>query len=280
MRVLTASAAVIALLAALVACPQAKQPGVNSAVSSPRSEVVDTQLGLVTTPPTGATATTLKTADGYNVAAWYWAPTGKQAPGIILVHQRGRDKSSWGSLPALLTKEGYAVIAVDLRGHGQTTGLDKRRVPLENLTDADYKGMLKDVAAADKFLRQQKNVDGDRIGIIGASIGANLAIMYLAQDRRIRTAVCLSPGLDYKGLKPLDYMKAVDKRPLYLLAGKGDEYSANSAAELSHAGDAKGPKSLRLFEGSDHGTDLLRSQDGLDRTIASGWLLNYLPPKR
>src|SRR5205085_10092517 len=99
-------------------------------------------------------------------------------------------------------------------------------------------------------------------------------------DRHVRTAVCLSPGLDFKGLKPLDVMQQVDKRPLYLIATKGDEYSAKSATELSKAGMTDGPKSLRLFEGNEHGTDMLSAHEGLDITIASGWLLNYLPPKR
>jgi dienelactone hydrolase len=222
----------------------------------------------------------MTTKDGYHVAAWYWPPSLKLAPGVLLLHQRGKDKSSWGRFPELLTKQGYAVLAIDLRGHGETTGPDGKRGSVNALTDADYMAMLNDVSAADDFLHKQKGVDADRIGIIGASIGANLAIMYLAGDRHVRTAVCLSPGLDFRGLKPMEYMKKVDKRPLYLIASKGDEYSAKTADELSRAGTPDGPKSLRLFQGNEHGTDLLRANEGLAQTIASGWLLNYLPPKR
>jgi hypothetical protein len=90
----------------------------------------------------------------------------------------------------------------------------------------------------------------------------------------------MSPGLDYRGLEPLECMVAVDKRPIYFIASKEDEYSAQSAAQLAAAGIEGGPKSVRLFDGDEHGTDLLKANEGLDRTIVSGWMLNYLPPVR
>jgi len=258
---------------ALCACPEAKQATSTAVMSSAQVR------GSL---PQGANATTLSTSDGWKIAAWYWAPraANAKAPGVILLHQRAKDKSSWGSLPAQLVKQGYAVIAIDLRGHGESVGPGGKHVDFNDLTDPEYTAMLRDVRAADQYIGSQPGVDGDRIGIIGASIGANLAIIYLSSNRHVRTAVCLSPGLDYHGLKPLDYMKAVDKRPLYLIAAKGDADSANAADALSRAGTIDGPKSLRLLEGSAHGTDLLASSEGLDKTIATGWMLNYLAPKR
>lgn len=261
---------------------------VNSAVAprsevKSRSEVVEAVMpahrGSVVVP-TGARSVTLDTDDGYRVAGWYFAPTAKPAPGVILLHQRGRDKSSWGDLPQQLVRQGFAVISIDLRGHGQTLGLPPRPSGGVVSEKPDFLSMLQDVAAADVFLSAQPGVQADRIGIIGASLGANLAIVYLADDRRVRTAVALSPSLDYGGLRPLEHMRAVDKRPLYLIASRGDKHSADCAAELSAAGTPDGPKSLRLFDGDEHGTDLLDANEGLDRTIASGWLLNYLPPQR
>ncbi|MDQ3023823.1 MAG: alpha/beta fold hydrolase [bacterium] len=269
-----------ATLFALVACPAARAELELKANAGQFSEAVAGRMPGVQTVPAGAKLVSLTTTDGWRIAGHYWPPSGKQAPAVILLHQRGRDKTSWGALPKLLTKQGYAVLAIDLRGHGESKAPGGKRVAVSDLTDADFCAMLGDVAAADKHLTAQSGVDKDRIGIIGASIGANLAVAYLAGDRRVRTAVCLSPGLDYKGLRPLDFMEKVDKRPLYLLATKGDKYSADSAAQISKAGTTDGPKSLRLFEGSEHGTDMLAANEGLAVTIASGWLLNYLPPVR
>lgn len=226
----------------------------------------------------------MRAADGTVVAGWYWqaklAPKQKLAPGVLLLHMRGRDKSGWGSLPDTLRDEGYSVLAVDLRGHGETVNALGQREPLESLTDGDYQNMLFDVGAAASWLRQQSGVDSERIGIIGASIGANLGVLYAAQDRKVRTVVCLSPGLDYRGLKPLPALTAYDKRPLYLIAAKGDRESYAASEKLRDAAMLAKPASLRSFNGSEHGTELLRVHPGLDKTITTGWLLNYLPPAR
>jgi dienelactone hydrolase len=257
------------LLLASTACPLAK-PGAGG---TPSAGAVQVSL------PAGARAATLTTGDGYKVAAWFWGVKGNNtAPGIILLHQRGKDKSSWGALPGKLVAEGFAVIAIDLRGHGQTTDPSGQVTPLVSLRDADYQAMLNDVAAAHAYLCQQQGVDGDRVGIIGASIGANLALLYGAQDRRVRTIVALSPGLDFKSLQPIPAMKPLDKRPIFLIAATGDKYSLDSIHELAKAAIKDAPVRTREFPGNAHGTDLLTAQAGLEEIIVSGWLLNYLPP--
>jgi dienelactone hydrolase len=234
--------------------------------------------------PAHAQNVTLQTADGMAVAGWYWpaklAPKQKLAPAVLLLHMRGKDKASWGGLPETLRLEGYSVLAIDLRGHGETTNSQGRSLPLESLRDSDYSNMLFDVGAAHAWLRQQPGIDAERLGIIGASIGANLGILYAAQERKVRTVVCLSPGLDYKGLKPQGALPAYDKRPLYLLVARGDKESYSACEALRDAAIKAKPASLRAFNGSEHGTELLRAHPGLDKTITTGWLLNYLPPER
>ncbi len=235
--------------------------------------------------PKGASFVWLKTRDQFNVAAWYFAPKppkvkGTQAPAILLLHMRGKDKSSWGGLPAKLVAEGFAVLAIDLRGHGETLDPQGRGVPLSSLQDADYQNMIFDVAAGHEYLASQSAVDPDRLGIIGASIGANLGLIYCAGDRRVRTVVALSPGLDYRSLKPMTSMDGVDKRAIYLVASRSDMPSVEACDKLSKSGNQEGVKSVRLFDGSAHGTDLFAAHPGFDDTIVGGWLLNTIPPRR
>ncbi len=268
------------VLLAGTACPQARSGRARLGQPPGMTKAVNAQSGgAVPGVPAGARTAWLTTVDGYKVGAWFWPAGGKKAaPSIILLHQRGKDKSSWGDFPAQLVAEGFAVIAIDLRGHGQTTDPSGQSIPLNSLRDSDYQAMLNDVGAAHAYLAQQKGVDADRVGIIGASIGANLALLYAAQDRRVRTVVALSPGLDYKSLKPLPVMGPLDKRPLFLIASKGDKYSIDCIQALASAALKDAPVSMRVFDGSAHGTDIFAAQPGLDMTIINGWLMNYLPP--
>ncbi len=284
MRITTVIIGVLALSLLSLACPRASQTdtAAGDAVNLQAPDARDATAIIPNAPsaaPFDGESRFLRTADGYLVASWYWPPAGEQAPGVILLHMRGRDKSSWGDMPEKLVAEGFAVIAIDLRGHGETLDPQGRRMQLEQLKNADYLAMLGDVAAAHQALSDDARVDGDRVGIIGASIGANLAIMYAAGDKRVRTAVALSPGLNYMGLEPLGYLEGYDARALYLIAAEGDETAFESCEALEKA-TAADPVSFRHFEGRDHGTDLLTAHPGLDMTIISGWLLNHLPPQR
>ena len=220
----------------------------------------------------------LDTTDGHRIAAWYWAPLQSGAPWVILVHMRGGHKGTWGDMPRKLVDEGFAVAAIDLRGHGESLAASGRPLNFEGLTENDYQAMLGDIAAAHVLFETRSAVDADRVAVIGASIGANLAIMYAAGDERVRTAVALSPGLNFMGLQPLSYLPGYDRRALYLVVASGDEYSYKSCHEIEAQALAD-PASIRSFDGTEHGTDLLEAHRGLDATIVSGWLLNHLPPR-
>ena len=56
---------------------------------------------------------------------------------------------------------------------------------------------------------EKQGIDLEKIGIIGASIGANLAIEYLFKKIFIKTAILLSPGLDYRGIKTIEIAKNI-----------------------------------------------------------------------
>ncbi len=245
------------------------------AQNSGSTQVVVPKASVV---PLGASQHWINTEDGYRVAAWYWAPRKPGSPGVILAHMRGSDKSSFAGLATKLVDEGFAALAIDLRGHGATIAPNGQQGNYETFIDADYLAMLNDISAAHAFLDSLKEVNGDRVAIIGASIGANLGIIYAAGDRRVRTVVALSPGLDYRGLKPLDYLDGYGQRALYLITSKQDAYSYQSCQALEQAAKEADPLSIRAFDGIDHGTDLLAAHRGLDMTIITGWLYNHLPP--
>lgn len=184
------------------------------------------------------------TSDNKTIKATYRAGTGTP---IILLHMLGRDRHDWDAFSQNLNKKG-PVLAIDLRGHGQSSG------DWEDFTGQDFKDMALDVKAGKQFLKTQ-GVDVSNFTIIGASIGANTALSYAVTDKDVKTLVLLSPGLEYKGVTTEDTIVQYDGR-LLLLASSEDEYSAESCMRLNElAGDA----TLKVYNNLGHGTQMLSS---------------------
>ena len=64
---------------------------------------------------------TTKDFPAISLAITYWPSKLKQDGSVVvLVHGEKGNQRDWGTLPKKLQDEGYAVVAVDLRGHGQS----------------------------------------------------------------------------------------------------------------------------------------------------------------
>ena len=71
----------------------------------------------------------LTTGDGWPIQISYFPSTrGKEAPCVILVpgcegYEKSRTRKAWSELAGFLQKNGYAVVTVDLRKHGDSVPL-------------------------------------------------------------------------------------------------------------------------------------------------------------
>jgi len=133
----------------------------------------------------------ITTEDEINISASYQLPKAEKAkiPVVILIHQGGSSKEEWNQLTIidkLLTK-GYAIIAYDIRQHGES---DKDSGTMSNLFNNPNRAP-KDLQAVIKFIQNDSRIDKKRIGIIGASIGANLACM-ASENTNIKSVVVMS----------------------------------------------------------------------------------------
>ena len=216
------------------------------------------------------------TSDSVSIQAAYSHPKGRaRVPAVILLHQLAGERYAWNALAQKLVGNNYAVLAIDLRGHGDSTAFGESTRTYKDFSDADYGAMIRDVRAAAAYLRGRKDVNGDRLAVIGASIGANLSLQYAAEDMQVRTVVMLSPGLNYRSLKTLPYIEGYDKRALFMIVAEGDAYSCESCWQIEEAAGMASPLKLKVYKGDDHGTALLRTHEGLDEIIIA-WLLNHL----
>jgi dienelactone hydrolase len=108
-------------------------------------------------PPQGYEEATLTTADGVALQGWYLPP--QNGAVIILLHGAGGNRASVQPYADMLARHGYGVLALDLRGHGDSAG---------NTNRLGWQG-TPDVGAAVAFLQEQEGVEA--IGGLGLSMG-------------------------------------------------------------------------------------------------------------
>jgi len=147
-------------------------------------------------PPFGVRdgeSVTYQAEDGVVIAAGWAAPPDQARPAVvILFHELDGGRDQWSEFIPVLVDEGYAVLTPDLRGAGEsTTVVRDGDEELYELTDLDE--LLLDVDAALKWLGDRSDVDLDRIGLVGAGDGANLAFVSTAVFPEVKTAIAMSP---------------------------------------------------------------------------------------
>lgn len=207
---------------------------------------------------------TIEGAEGLELAGTFVRPVGDGPyPGVILLHMLGSERGAWeeAGLTAALAEAGFAVLAVDLRGHGETGGV------------ADWELAPVDLARFWKAFVAREDVDDTRTAVIGASIGANLALRLGADTPEIGALVLLSPGLDYRGVTTNDQMDLYDERPVMLVASEDDPYSAASTDALAES--AEGDLLTQIYSSAGHGTAMLAAEPDLTVLIVE-WLSQYL----
>ena len=216
--------------------------------------------------------TTLHTDDGVNIAGDYYAPTIQSPRGVLLVHMMPSTKESWKMLAGRLQGGGYHVLAIDLRGHGESAGGPDG---YKQYNAEQHQKSILDVGAGVEFLKT-KGIAEDHLSLIGASIGANL-VLQRAAEHGTKNCVLLSAGLDYRGIKadPLVQKLKNGQRALFV-ASQDDDRSGGNSAEMnqllfertSEAVDKK----ILIYKEAGHGTDMFdKEEPDLEEEITT-WL--------
>ncbi len=215
-----------------------------------------------------STTVSITTPDRVTLAGTFWAQSG-HAPAVLLLHMLGRTRADWDGLAEDLAAQGFNVLTVDFRGHGESVQQGSRRLDYADFSERDWQGLTTDVAASLDWLARQPSVDAAHLAIVGASIGANSALIAASGDRRVTTLVLLSPGLDYHGLKTQRAMEQYGTRSVFLVASDDDENSAAAVRRLDNL--ASGRRALKVFQAAGHGTSMFGPEPTLKAQIV-GWL--------
>ena len=202
--------------------------------------------------------------DGVTLSGETW---GSGARGVLLVHDEARTRADWGKLGQKLGNSGYRVLAIDLRGHGAS--------PLADPLGEDWSALVADIDGGVGWLVAQ---GAKEIHVVGARLGANLALQAAARNEAIGDLVLLSPVLNARGVKVSSAITPYGSRSLFLAAGSTDPLALRTARWLET--EAAGSTYLALLEGASHGARMLNEAPELESLIMS-WFsgaLRATPP--
>ena len=157
---------------------------------------------------------------------------------LVLVHMMPATKESWQDFAPEAQEAGYGSIAIDLRGHGESDGGPDGFL---KFSDKEHQNSIFDLEAGVKYLIEEKKAIAEKIYFIGVSIGANLALQYIAENQEFRKAVLLSAGLDYRGIKTEPLVKNLKAgQKVYFNPGWESEIEVDDEKlHLIHESDVK-----------------------------------------
>ena len=214
------------------------------------------------------------TKDGIVIQGLFKPPKSSSKETFILLHGLGSNQEEWQPFISKFVRYGYGFLSYDARGHGHSILTDKnKKVTYQTFgspkTNSNWTKMISDLDDAISFLQNKKGIKKSKMGLIGASLGANICFNYAAKDKTISIVVLLSPGMNYAGIKIKQSIPAYKKRYLLIMAAPGDTYAYQSACMLYK--NIKENKHAVFMHGknSGHGVNML---DRLLTNKLIGWI--------
>ncbi|MDO8793368.1 MAG: pyridoxine 5'-phosphate synthase [Vicinamibacterales bacterium] len=226
--------------------------------------VVVLVVGLFASPAeAGGRGVTLTSLDGTALAGELYEASSRPAPGVVLIHMLTRNKSDWDSLANRMQDAGITALAIDLRGHGSSSG-SPQALP----------AMVQDVRAAVQWLSARQGVRPGAIGIVGASLGASLALLAAVELPMVRAIGLVSPSLDYRGLRTdTSLLKKIGARSIWLAASAEDPLALRTLRDF--ASEPSGPREQIVSSAAGHGTSLVNADNEVGRALVD-WLRRSL----
>lgn len=163
--------------------------------------------------------------DGIKLAGWYippqTPPPGKPSAAVILLHGYSGHRLGTKPYAEMLARHGYAVLMYDQRASGESEG---------DLLSWGWRDVA-DVQGAIAFLQARPELANGKIGILGCSTGAEIAIASAAQQPAIQAVVADAPYYTVaQDLPPVNSLLEWLTLPMYHLLIQFMEWKSGASA--------------------------------------------------
>jgi pimeloyl-ACP methyl ester carboxylesterase len=246
---------------------------------------------------------TFTTRDNVTLKGTYFpSSAGPAAPVAVLLHSKGGNRLVWqagkgqykGFAQALQQNE-FAVVTVDLRGHGEGAGGNAKKNEVK-LRPIDHAAMVAmDMEAVKKFLydeHQAKKLNMNKLAIVGADLTAAVALNYAELDwskepyddaaipaqrtprgQDVKALVLLSPETTVPGLITTQAAQRLRglRMPVMIGVGKKDKADRGAAKKLAEQLMPKEEEMPYVFyqeyDTTARGTDMLNLGVGVEQQM-------------
>jgi dienelactone hydrolase len=196
-------------------------------------------------------------------------------PAVLLQYGSGGNKSTnyIVILGEQFVRRGFVVLTIDVPNRGDRRKRDKDATPQSRAAylaavfkRGTFLQTLGDYSRAVDYLSQRTDVDKERIGYAGISLGAITGLTFVAHEPRIHAMASIVGGANFLGMLPIDWdpevieiAKRVDPfyhvaliapRPLLLLNATHDQLVPRFFGEQLHKAAANGAK--KVWIDTDH----------------------------
>lgn len=194
-----------------------------------------------------------------------------KVPAVILLNKANGNRKVYERLAEQLEQKGIASLRLDLRGHGESINKGKFGPPFDEKMQSLIAGSDSDISAAFNYMKTKRDIDPNRIGLVGASYTGEEMAISARKTGYGKAYVALSPGsFSEESIDAVDlsnsawfFIKAAEERAVTL-----KEFFAVLRQRSRTA-------TTMEVAGNKHATDLLDSNPELSEIIAV-WLKNRL----
>lgn len=190
-------------------------------------------------------------------------------PGVVLLPGAGVTKEDEQGRAEALLEMGYATLAIDQRGIGETDGyvpgMQQDYQTFASGQEPVQHELVYDALRAFDLLKEDPRVDASRIAMFGESMGGRYAIIATAIDPSIKGVMGISTGgftptiyrdpsimRFLRSIDPDGYVSMISPRKTVMIHMKEDAIIPLSLAESTYK-NAEQPKELHVLNGTGHG---------------------------
>lgn len=179
----------------------------------------------------------------------------------VLLHGLGSNRAEWVALSKAMAKEGQGILIYDARGHGDSVRTSRGET-LDYKTwrtagpGSPWNSMISDLEETVTMLEKTQKLLPKRIAVGGASLGANVALVYASRHPDVPALLLLSPGIEYAGINTSQAWTTYVPRKVLLAASPEDAYAYQTVQQYcAHSTYSVCPKVDG--KGAAHGVNML-----------------------